>query len=74
MVAMGTGSAAAEREAMLGTWRFLAFAARVEAESVALMTRRVWLRWLMLVPRALPLRARGRAIAWENFDPAKLGG
>jgi hypothetical protein len=27
----------------------------------------------MLVPRALPARARGRAIAWENFDPAKLG-
>jgi hypothetical protein len=59
---------------MLGTWRFLAFAARVEAESVALMTRRVWLRWLILVPRAPPPRARGRAIAWENFDPAKLGG
>jgi hypothetical protein len=73
MVAMGRGSAAVEREAMLGASRLWAFALRVEAESIALMTRRVWLRWLMLVPRALPARARGRAIAWENFDPAKLG-
>jgi hypothetical protein len=51
----------------------LAFALRVETESSTLMTRRGLIRWLVLVPLALPARARGRAIAWETFDPAKLG-
>jgi hypothetical protein len=44
----------------------LAFALRVETKSSTLMTRRGLIRWLVLVPLALPARARGRAIAWEN--------
>ena len=59
---------------MLRALRFLAFAPRAETGSVTVMTRRGWIRWLVLAPLALPARARGRAIAWENFDPAKLGG
>ena len=73
MVAMGADSGATEREAMLRASRFLAFAAQVETESRTFMTRRGLNRWLVLAPCALPARARGRAMAWETFDPAKLG-